>query len=209
MTVSQGELPSYHIPTAMLDSNSMNTVLLEVMISSKYERVFIRDLGDLTLQIIFDASWASMNIRSKHPIARDNSRLAPCWPFYLHCGREKTGSGSIIYHLSSSSLPSITTWDRLNWETLAGKSAHREVTVLSRVGNNRIDQFNGPWIRFSHTEEAKRLRNYNSQFAKEIHIWHLEFIYITWIDRLNAPHWQRRTFELRNFTKTPVVRTSC
>jgi len=39
----------------MLDSQSLNTSVLEVMISSKNERVFIRDLSDLTLQIIFDA----------------------------------------------------------------------------------------------------------------------------------------------------------
>jgi hypothetical protein len=39
------------------------------MISSKNERVFIRDLSDLTLQIIFDAWWASMNEGSKRPIA--------------------------------------------------------------------------------------------------------------------------------------------
>jgi len=39
------------------------------MISSKNERVFVRDLSDLTLQIIFDAWWASMNLGSKRPIA--------------------------------------------------------------------------------------------------------------------------------------------
>jgi hypothetical protein len=44
------------------------------MISSKNERVFIRDLSDLTLQIIFDAWWASMNVGSRWPIAWKNSR---------------------------------------------------------------------------------------------------------------------------------------
>jgi len=39
------------------------------MISSKNECVFIRDLSDPTLQIIFDAWWASMNVGSKRPIA--------------------------------------------------------------------------------------------------------------------------------------------
>jgi len=42
----------------MSDSQSLNTSLLEVMISSKNERVFSRGLSDLTLQIIFDALWA-------------------------------------------------------------------------------------------------------------------------------------------------------
>ena len=80
----------------MSDSKSLNTSLLEVMISSKNECVFIRDLSDLTLQIIFDAWWASMNIGSKRPIAWKNSRHAPSWGFYLHCGIEETGSPGII-----------------------------------------------------------------------------------------------------------------
>ena len=74
----------------------MNTSLLEVMISSKNERVFIRDLTDLTLQIIFDTWWASMNEGLKRPIAWNNSRHAPSWRFYLHCGIEETGSPGII-----------------------------------------------------------------------------------------------------------------
>jgi hypothetical protein len=63
----------------MSDTKSLNTSLLEVMISSKNERVFIRDLSDLTLQIIFDAWWASMNVGLKRPIAWNNSRHAPSW----------------------------------------------------------------------------------------------------------------------------------
>jgi hypothetical protein len=66
------------------------------MISFKNERVFIRDLSDLTLQIIFDAWWASMNLGSKRPIAWINSRHAPSWRFYLHCGIEETGNPGII-----------------------------------------------------------------------------------------------------------------
>ena len=61
-------LPSCPIPTAMLDSQSLNTSLLEVMISSRYKGVLIRDLSDLTLQIIFDALWDSMNVDSTQPI---------------------------------------------------------------------------------------------------------------------------------------------
>jgi len=80
----------------MSDTQSLNTLLLEVMISSKNERVFIHDLSDLTLQIIFDAWWAFMNVRSKRPIAWNISRHAPSWRFYLHCGIEETGSPGII-----------------------------------------------------------------------------------------------------------------
>jgi hypothetical protein len=66
------------------------------MISSKNERVFIRDLSDLTRQIIFDAWWASMNEGSKRHIAWNASRHAPSWRFDLHCRIEETGSPSII-----------------------------------------------------------------------------------------------------------------
>jgi len=81
----------------MSDTQSLNTSLLEVMMSSKNERVFIHDLSDLTLQIIFDVWCASMNVGSKRPIAWKNSRHAPSWRFYLHCGIEETGSPGIIY----------------------------------------------------------------------------------------------------------------
>jgi hypothetical protein len=39
------------------------------MISSKNERVCIRDLSDLNFQIIGDTWWASMNVGSKRGIA--------------------------------------------------------------------------------------------------------------------------------------------
>jgi hypothetical protein len=49
------------------------------MISSKKECVSICDLSDLTLQIIFDVWWASMNVGSMQLIAWNNSRHAPLW----------------------------------------------------------------------------------------------------------------------------------
>jgi len=52
LTVTQMELPRVQFPTAMSDTESLNTLLLEVMISSKNKPVFIRDLGDFTLPII-------------------------------------------------------------------------------------------------------------------------------------------------------------
>jgi len=55
-------LRSLLIQTAMPNSKSLNTSLIKVMISSNDERVFIRDLSDLTSQIIFHAWWASMNV---------------------------------------------------------------------------------------------------------------------------------------------------
>jgi hypothetical protein len=86
LTVSQLELHSLHLHTAMSDSKSINTLLLDVMISSKIEQVFVCDLTELTLQIIFDAWWASMNVGLKHPIAWSNSNHAPSWCIYLYCG---------------------------------------------------------------------------------------------------------------------------
>jgi len=94
--VFQVGLPSILNFTTMSDSQSLNTSLLDVMISSKKESAFIRDLSDLTLQIIFDAWWASMNVGSKRPIAWNNSTHAPSWRFYLHCGMEANGSPGII-----------------------------------------------------------------------------------------------------------------
>jgi len=80
----------------MSDTKSLNNPMIEVMISSKKERVFICNFSDLTLQIIFDAWYASMNVGLKWPIAWNASRHAPSWGFYLHCGIEETGSPGII-----------------------------------------------------------------------------------------------------------------
>ena len=133
-------LPSFPIPTARWDLKSLNTSLHEVMISTENERVLIRDLSDLSSQIMFDAWWASMNVDSKRPIAWNNSRHAPFWWFYLHCGIEETGSPGIICivcHTASS--PSIRTWDWFNGETLAGKCWNLNVEQIHRVRGHWID----------------------------------------------------------------------
>jgi len=103
LTVIQGELPKAQYPTAMSETKSINTSLLEIMISCKNECVFILDLCDFVLQIIFDAWLAWMNVRSKWPIAWDNSRYAPSWRFYLHCGIE-AGCLNIICIISHQVL---------------------------------------------------------------------------------------------------------
>ena len=58
-------LPKIPIPAAKSDSRSLNTSLLEVMISYTNEWVIICDLSDVTLQIIFHAWWGSTNLSSK------------------------------------------------------------------------------------------------------------------------------------------------
>jgi len=89
-------LPRFLIPKAMFDSKCLNTSLLEVMISSKNQRVFIRDLSDLTLEIVFNAWCASMNVGLKRPVAWYDSRHAPSWRFHWHCRMEETSSPGII-----------------------------------------------------------------------------------------------------------------
>jgi len=96
LTVTRIELHRVQFPTAMSDTKSLNTSLLEVMISSQNVSVCICDLSDLTLQIVFDAWWASMNVGSKQSIAWNNSRHVPSWRFFSHRGIEDTGSPGII-----------------------------------------------------------------------------------------------------------------
>jgi len=96
LTVSRLELHSFQIPTTLSDSQSITTLLLEVIISSKNESVCVCHWSDLTLRIILDAWWASMNVGSKCRFAWSNSWHAPPWRFYLHCGIKVTGSPGII-----------------------------------------------------------------------------------------------------------------
>jgi len=92
LTVSQVELLSIQISTAMSNSTSWYTMLVEIMISSKNQRVSIQDLSNLTLQIILDAYWVSLNGGTKSPIVRNISTHAPLGQFYFHCVIEETGS---------------------------------------------------------------------------------------------------------------------
>jgi len=96
LRVSEVRLSSFLIPTIMSVSKSLNTSLLEVEISCKTEHVFCCDLDDLTLQIFFDAWWASRNVCLKRPITWINSRHLPSWGFNSHCGIEEFSSPCII-----------------------------------------------------------------------------------------------------------------
>jgi len=69
----QMELDIFLIASTMSDSKSLNNSLLEVMISSKNEDAFIRDLSNLTLQIIVDSCRASTNVGSMRSIAWNTS----------------------------------------------------------------------------------------------------------------------------------------
>lgn len=101
LTVLQVEICSIHIPKAILDSNPFNTLMQEVMISSKFESVCVGNWSNLTLQRIFDTWWACMNRSSMCAIVWNSSGDGTAWHFYMHCRFKVTGSpGSvcIIYH---------------------------------------------------------------------------------------------------------------
>jgi hypothetical protein len=80
----------------MSDLPLLNTSLLKVMIYSKNELVFMRNSSHLTLQIVINAWWASMDEDSMLPISCNNSRHAPLCQFYLHCRIEATGRLGIM-----------------------------------------------------------------------------------------------------------------
>jgi len=77
-----------------------------------------------------------------------------------------------MYHLASSSSPSIRPWDQLNGETIACKSSHCKVKRINRDRAYWLDWFNGWWNSFGHREEARKSRNHHSKFAEENDIWH-------------------------------------
>jgi len=89
-------LPSCQILTSMSDWKSWNTDLFKVEISFITELDLIHHLSDLTLQIIFDAWWASMIDGSKHTIAWNTSWQERLWRFYWHPGIKETGSPGIM-----------------------------------------------------------------------------------------------------------------
>jgi len=95
-SVSRVRITSVLNSTIMSSSETLKTSLLKVKISSKNERGCICDLSDFTLQIIFDVWWAAMNIGSKPPIARNDSRHASSWQFHLPCRIEEPGCQGII-----------------------------------------------------------------------------------------------------------------
>jgi hypothetical protein len=80
----------------MLGTKSSKNSLLEVIICSINEFVFIRNLSNFTLHIFFDTWWATMKISSKQPIAWNDSRHAGSWQVHLYCGLEQSSSPGIV-----------------------------------------------------------------------------------------------------------------
>lgn len=80
----------------MAASTPPDTSLLEVMYSAKEERVFIRDLSDVRLQMMFDDWWTSMKVETKKTIVWSTSRHASAWRFFKLCANTENGSPGII-----------------------------------------------------------------------------------------------------------------
>jgi len=139
----------------MSDSESLNTSLVEVLISSKNQWVFIRDLSNHTLKIVLDARWASMNVGSKRPISSTSCRHAPLWWFYLHCGKEENGSPGIICLVCHQVL-----WHQSHHGTgwmgkhLLAKAHITNVKRINRVRGDWIEWLNGRWNSIGHPEES-------------------------------------------------------
>jgi len=76
------------------------------------------------------------------------------------------------------------------WANAGWQSAHRKVKRTNSLRSNRINQFNGRWISFGHTQKVWKSRYSDCKFAKEIQIYHSGFKFTYWIDRQNALNWQ-------------------
>ena len=142
LTVIQVELPRVQFPTAMSDTKSLNTSMLEVMISSNNQHVFIRDFSDRTSQTILHAWWVSMNVDSKRPITWDDSGHAPSQRFYLHCGIEETSSLGIICIVSLRVLRHPSE----HWTSSMGKHQQAKALVakLNELTVSEVTEMTSP-----------------------------------------------------------------
>jgi len=148
------------------------------MIPSKNECVSTGDLSYLTVESIFDACWASMNIGSESPIGWNHSSHAPPSQFHLHCGIEHTAiigiicimCHPVIRHPSEHGTCSM-------WKHLLAISSHGKVTQINRVGSDSIEYLYGQSNCCCYPADTRKSRNFNSKFPKEIHIAHLGLIH--------------------------------
>ena len=128
----------------MSDCTSSNTSLLEVMISSKNEHVFKPDLSDLTLQIICDARWASMNVGLRWPIAWNYSRHAPSWRFFLHCRIQETGHLGIICSICHQNLRYPSEYWTSSMRKQLRENAH--ITKLNELTESEVPELTSSMV---------------------------------------------------------------
>jgi len=127
-----------------MDSLSSNTWLIEVMISLKNEYVFLWHLSDLTLQIISNAWWPSVNVGSKRSIALKNFGHRPFWWCYLHCGIEAPGSTGFICIICPQVLrrPSEDGTSSMRKHLLA----HECVATLNKLPESAVTEFTSSMV---------------------------------------------------------------
>jgi hypothetical protein len=146
MAVSQVRLPVFLISTAISNSKSLNTSFLEIVLPSKNEHVIIFDFRDLTLPIIFDAWWASMNVASKRFIALNKFSNLSSLRFYLHCGIEEPGSPGIICIMchpvfcNSSESGTCSMWKHMLENTHFQKFNKLTESEVSELSSSIVDE---------------------------------------------------------------------
>jgi len=177
----------------MLDSQSINSLLLELRVSSNNERVVISDLTDLTAQIIFDTLWTSMNLGSKHPFSWNLSICVPYWGFYLLCAIEETSSAGIIWIVCHQDLRHPSEY----WTSCMGKQllATVHIAKLNKTTQSEVSELT------SATDDVPALAIWKRHGSREItivsshnviHICQFDSTYINTIDIYNALNWHQR-----------------
>ena len=104
-----------------------------------------------------------------------------------------------MYHLSSSSTPSIRPWDQLHGETFAGKSAHCKDRWSHRVARFWIDKYIRRWNCMSYMEDARQSLNYYSKVTKKTYIRQLDVTSISPIHIYTTLNWPQRTILTAEF----------
>jgi len=179
------------------------------MISSKNEHVFIHDLSDHTLQIIFVALWASMIVGSKRSIAGNNSEHAPSWGFYFHCSIEETGSPGIIH---------IVCHQVLHHPLEHGTSSMRkhlvataQIAKLYQITESEVSELTSLTVDETALPILTRQGSWGITIVSSQRkvVLTSRYIHIDRNDRQNVPNWQLRTLKLLNFFKTRGIATTC
>jgi len=193
LTVLQLELHSLRLPAAISDSPSINTLLLEVMMSSKNEEVFF-------------VIWPTLLYKSHSTLgglqwmwAQSVLLVGIILDMRLHgtsiCTAESRTPASLASYILFviKFFAFIRKWDQLPGKTVAGKIADCKVTRTNRVRSFWINKYNRWWKSISHVAVRRQSWNYNCKIAKEIHIWQFDLTYINIIDKPNTLTWQQRT----------------
>jgi len=159
----------------MSDLELFNTSILEVIISSKNECVFIRDLDDLTVQIIIKVWCASIKVHSKCLIASNNSRHTSSCRFDLNFEMEETGSPGIVCIVCHQLLGHSSKYgtNSMGKHLLAkahiaklNKLAKLEVTILT---SSTVDE-TALTIQMKHTSEGIKIVSSQRKFIFDIQV---------------------------------------